>query len=41
MNLLPIASALVIQPMRMGEGFRAEGIRGNAAVLDPFLMADH
>lgn len=27
--------------MRMGEGFRAEGLRADAAVLDPYLMADH
>jgi redox-sensitive bicupin YhaK (pirin superfamily) len=41
MNTLPIQSTLTVQPMAIGEGFRADGIRGDAAVLDPFLMADH
>ena len=27
--------------MKHGDGFQAQGIRGDAAVLDPYLMVDH
>jgi redox-sensitive bicupin YhaK (pirin superfamily) len=38
---LRIQSHLPVQPMSMGNGFRALGIRGDSAVMDPYLMVDH
>jgi redox-sensitive bicupin YhaK (pirin superfamily) len=32
---------LPIEPLNIGKGFNADGIRGDDAVLDPYLMADH
>jgi redox-sensitive bicupin YhaK (pirin superfamily) len=32
---------LVVQPMKHGTGFQAFGVRGDYALMDPFLMADH
>jgi redox-sensitive bicupin YhaK (pirin superfamily) len=41
MNTLAIESRLTVQALSKGEGFRALGIRADAAVMDPFLMVDH
>jgi redox-sensitive bicupin YhaK (pirin superfamily) len=38
---LRIHSHLPVQPMSMGAGFRALGIRGDSALMDPYLMVDH
>jgi redox-sensitive bicupin YhaK (pirin superfamily) len=32
---------LPIEPLNIGQGFNADGIRGDDAVIDPYLMADH
>lgn len=34
-------TSLPIDPLNIGKGFNADGIRGDDAVLDPYLMADH
>jgi redox-sensitive bicupin YhaK (pirin superfamily) len=39
-NLLTIQQRLPVQPITR-PGFRAEGIRGDYAMKDPFIMADH
>jgi redox-sensitive bicupin YhaK (pirin superfamily) len=41
MKTLSIAGGLTVQSMKHGSGFSAQGIRGETAVLDPYLMADH
>jgi redox-sensitive bicupin YhaK (pirin superfamily) len=41
MTTLPIRTALTVQPMAIGAGFRAQGLRADVDVLDPYLMADH
>lgn len=41
MNPLPIRTKLAVQPMQIGDGFRALSVRGDDATLDPFLMVDH
>jgi redox-sensitive bicupin YhaK (pirin superfamily) len=38
---LRIQSHLPVQPLSKGAGFRALGIRGDSAVMDPYLMVDH
>jgi redox-sensitive bicupin YhaK (pirin superfamily) len=38
---LRIQSHLPVQPIRMGTGFRAMGVRGDSAAMDPYLMVDH
>jgi redox-sensitive bicupin YhaK (pirin superfamily) len=41
MKPLAIKTRLTVQAMRHGAGFLAQGIRGDAALMDPYLMADH
>jgi redox-sensitive bicupin YhaK (pirin superfamily) len=41
MNTLTIQQRLQVQPMKHGAGFQAFGIRGDYALMDPYLMADH
>jgi redox-sensitive bicupin YhaK (pirin superfamily) len=41
MNKLTIQQRLEVQPMRRGNGFQALGVRGDYALMDPYLMADH
>ncbi len=41
MKLLTIQQRLQVQPMKHGSGFQAFGIRGDYALMDPYLMADH
>jgi redox-sensitive bicupin YhaK (pirin superfamily) len=38
---LRIQSHLPVMPMNKGTGFRALGVRGDSAVMDPYLMVDH
>jgi redox-sensitive bicupin YhaK (pirin superfamily) len=38
---LRIQCHLPVQPLNKGTGFRALGIRGDSAVMDPYLMVDH
>jgi redox-sensitive bicupin YhaK (pirin superfamily) len=39
--LLPIAGPVPTQALNHGAGFRAIGLRGDSAQMDPYLMADH
>jgi redox-sensitive bicupin YhaK (pirin superfamily) len=41
MKSLTIKQRLQVQPMKHGTGFQAFGIRGDYALMDPYLMADH
>lgn len=41
MKPLTIQQRLQVQPMKHGAGFQAFGIRGDYALMDPYLMADH
>lgn len=41
MKLLRINQPLQVQPMKHGAGFQAFGIRGDYALMDPYLMVDH
>lgn len=41
MRQLIIQQRLSVQALRHGTGFQARGVRGDDAVLDPFLMVDH
>ena len=41
MKPIRIATRLPVQNMKHGSGFEAQGIRGDAAVMDPYLMVDH
>lgn len=41
MHTARIAQHLNVQSMKHGTGFRALGIRGDSAALDPYLMVDH
>ncbi len=41
MKPIRIATRLPVQNMKHGEGFQAHGVRGDTAVMDPFLMVDH
>lgn len=41
MKTLSVKQRLLVQPVRLGEGFQAGSIRGDDAALDPFLMVDH
>jgi redox-sensitive bicupin YhaK (pirin superfamily) len=38
---LHIQEHLAVQAMQRGSGFQAYGIRGDYALMDPYLMADH
>jgi redox-sensitive bicupin YhaK (pirin superfamily) len=38
---LRIHSQLPVQSLKKGEGFRALGVRGDPALMDPYLMVDH
>jgi hypothetical protein len=37
---LRVQSHLPVMPLNKGTGFRALGIRGDSAVMDPYLMVD-
>lgn len=41
MHQASLAEELIVQPMRHGSGFHAQGVRGDDEVMDPFLMVDH
>ncbi len=41
MKQLLVQQRLPVQPMKHGAGFQAFGIRGDYALMDPYLMADH
>jgi redox-sensitive bicupin YhaK (pirin superfamily) len=41
MNKLIIQLRLEVQPMKRGNGFQAFDVRGDYALTDPYLMADH
>lgn len=41
MTLLTTLEDMPVHPMRHGSGFRALGVRGSDAQMDPFLMVDH
>ncbi|MGH1360719.1 MAG: pirin family protein [Burkholderiaceae bacterium] len=41
MHQATLAEELIVQAMRHGAGFRAQGIRGDDEIMDPFLMVDH
>jgi redox-sensitive bicupin YhaK (pirin superfamily) len=41
MKPLTIQHRLQVQPMKHGTGFQAFGVRGDYALTDPYLMADH
>ncbi len=41
MTIMLNITPLPIDPLNIGKGFNADGIRGADAVLDPYLMADH
>jgi redox-sensitive bicupin YhaK (pirin superfamily) len=41
MKPLNIQQRLQVQPMKHGTGFQAFGVRGDYALTDPYLMADH
>ncbi len=41
MNTLHFGDRITVQPLNIGAGFRALGIRGSDEAMSPFLMADH
>ncbi len=41
MESLIIQQRLQVQPLKHGSGFQAFGVRGDYALMDPYLMADH
>lgn len=41
MKSIRISTHLPVQNMKHGNGFQARGVRGDAAVMDPYLMVDH
>jgi redox-sensitive bicupin YhaK (pirin superfamily) len=38
---LQVKSAITVQPISIGRGFKALGLRGTDEQMDPFLMVDH
>jgi redox-sensitive bicupin YhaK (pirin superfamily) len=41
MKSLPISCQLHVQHLAHGHGFKAEGLRGDTVIMDPYLMVDH